>query len=349
MDPAPGRRRPTRAEHVDERGDVVVGDLLALLDRLDGERRARGSPRGPRPVGPVERLGGGDLDLAPGLHARLVGPDGADLGAGVARDHRERRPSRVMREDRAPARRRCARCRRPTQATGTPGGICAIESSASSPPATDVGDVSGTPITGRSVWAATTPGQRGRQAGAGDDHPQPAHAARSWRSRRRRRGRGARTSRGSRSGCRAPRAPSPPSPSPACRSCEPMTMPTRGASTSMPSNSRLGLGQRRRAALGCSVTSSLHGAQRDVAAQLPARRTAIMSAAAYAASRAAAGVVAERGHVEHAPAGGDDRRRRARAVPAWVTSTPAGTRVEAGDHVARRRATPGSRARRARR
>ena len=64
----------------------------------------------------------------------------------------------------------------PTQATGTPGGICAIDSSASSPPATDVDDVSGTPITGRSVCAATTPGQRGRQAGAGDDHLQAAHA-----------------------------------------------------------------------------------------------------------------------------------------------------------------------------
>ena len=46
----------------------------------------------------------------------------------------------------------------PTHATGTPGGICAIESSASSPPATDFDDVSGTPMTGSSVWAATTPG-----------------------------------------------------------------------------------------------------------------------------------------------------------------------------------------------
>ena len=46
----------------------------------------------------------------------------------------------------------------PTQATGTPGGICAIASSASSPPATEVLEVSGTPITGTSVWAAATPG-----------------------------------------------------------------------------------------------------------------------------------------------------------------------------------------------
>ncbi len=46
----------------------------------------------------------------------------------------------------------------PTEATGTPGGICAMASSASSPPATDVDDVSGTPITGSCVCAATTPG-----------------------------------------------------------------------------------------------------------------------------------------------------------------------------------------------
>ena len=86
VDPAPGLAR-RRAEHVDERGDVVVGDPLALLDRLDGERRGADRLRGRPPDGPVERLGGGDLDVAPGGHARLVGPDGADLGAGVALDH----------------------------------------------------------------------------------------------------------------------------------------------------------------------------------------------------------------------------------------------------------------------
>ena len=86
MDPAPGgpgRRR----QHVDEGGDVVVGDRLALGDRLD--REGRGADRlevlGRRPV--LERLGGGDLDVAPRGHARLVGPDGAELGTGVAGDH----------------------------------------------------------------------------------------------------------------------------------------------------------------------------------------------------------------------------------------------------------------------
>ena len=46
----------------------------------------------------------------------------------------------------------------PTVATGTPGGICTIESSASSPSSTDIDERSGTPITGSSVCAATTPG-----------------------------------------------------------------------------------------------------------------------------------------------------------------------------------------------
>src|SRR4051812_39430917 len=46
----------------------------------------------------------------------------------------------------------------PTHATGTPGGICTIASSASRPSSTDFDERSGTPITGSSVWAATTPG-----------------------------------------------------------------------------------------------------------------------------------------------------------------------------------------------
>ena len=83
---------------------------------------------------------------------------------------------------------------RPTQATGTPGGICATDSSASSPPAAVMPLVSGTPITGRSVCAATTPGSAA-------DRPAPAMITFSPRERaflRRRRpcrGRGAPTSR----------------------------------------------------------------------------------------------------------------------------------------------------------
>src|SRR4051794_29590779 len=85
MDPAPGRPR-ARAEYVDERGDVVVGDPLALLDGLDGERRGADRLEVGR-LGAGHLLARGDLDATPGLHARLVGPEGADLLAGVAVDH----------------------------------------------------------------------------------------------------------------------------------------------------------------------------------------------------------------------------------------------------------------------
>ncbi len=63
----------------------------------------------------------------------------------------------------------------PTQATGTPGGIWAIESSASRPPATDLDEVSGTPITGSDVCAATTPGSAA-------ERPAPAMITRRPRS-----------------------------------------------------------------------------------------------------------------------------------------------------------------------
>ena len=112
---------------------------------------------------------------------------------------RRRRPPRRARRSSGPRRSRCARARggcsarsrvsrmraastaalralsTPTQATGTPGGICAIESSASSPPATDLDDVSGTPMTGSAVWAATTPGSAA-------DRPAPAMITRRPRS-----------------------------------------------------------------------------------------------------------------------------------------------------------------------
>ena len=64
----------------------------------------------------------------------------------------------------------------PTHATGTPGGICTIESSASSPSRTLSDERSGTPITGRSVCAATTPGSAAAR-------PAPQISTRSPRSR----------------------------------------------------------------------------------------------------------------------------------------------------------------------
>ena len=60
----------------------------------------------------------------------------------------------------------------PTVATGTPAGICTIESSESMPSRYFKG--TGTPITGSGVTAASMPGQVGGAAGAGDDHGQPA-------------------------------------------------------------------------------------------------------------------------------------------------------------------------------
>src|SRR5438105_2795253 len=64
----------------------------------------------------------------------------------------------------------------PTHATGTPGGIWTIESRASRPSSTLFDERSGTPITGRSVWAAATPGRAAAR-------PAPAISTRSPRTR----------------------------------------------------------------------------------------------------------------------------------------------------------------------
>ena len=89
MDPAPVLAHRLR-DHVDEGGDVVVGDLLALVDRLDREGRVR--PRRLRRLGGDDSLlgpglGRRQLDLEPALQLALLGPDLADLVTGVARDH----------------------------------------------------------------------------------------------------------------------------------------------------------------------------------------------------------------------------------------------------------------------
>ena len=91
VDPA-ALRADRGGDDVDERGDVVVGRPLALLDRLDRERGPLAAGRGVGLAGTTpalgERLGDGELDLEPALHLAPLGPDGADLLAGVARDHR---------------------------------------------------------------------------------------------------------------------------------------------------------------------------------------------------------------------------------------------------------------------
>src|SRR6185369_4788133 len=123
----------------------------ALFDRLDSEGGLRS-----RLLGCLRRhhalrrpgLGGRELDFEPALQLRLLGPDRPDLGAGVAGDH-----ALIIRAASTPA---FLAPSIATQATGIPGGICTAESSASSPPS-DLPRI-GTPITGRSVWAAATPG-----------------------------------------------------------------------------------------------------------------------------------------------------------------------------------------------
>ena len=124
---------------------------LALVDGLDGESRpadrlelaarsarlrraGRAAPRRPRP------RRGASPPCAP---RRSTG--------GRARAGCSGRRSRQARGSAPRARPRCGRCRGPTQATGTPGGICTIERIASSPPAAVRRLDRGTPITGRSV------------------------------------------------------------------------------------------------------------------------------------------------------------------------------------------------------
>jgi hypothetical protein len=91
VDPAPGLA-DRRGEHVDERGDVVLGHALALFHLADREGRTPdrlqlGDARAVRAEQPGQLLARGQLDLAPGVHARLVAPQAAELGAGVAGDH----------------------------------------------------------------------------------------------------------------------------------------------------------------------------------------------------------------------------------------------------------------------
>ncbi len=149
-------------DDVDEGGDVVVGDPLALVDRLDREGRV-----GPRRLGSLARhhallgpgLGRRQLDLEPGLHLACGVQTAPDLGgyavasAGITTAARPQALSLMIRAARTPA---FFAPSIATQATGIPGGICTAESSASRPPR-DLPRI-GTPITGRSVWAAATPG-----------------------------------------------------------------------------------------------------------------------------------------------------------------------------------------------
>jgi hypothetical protein len=75
---------------LDERGHVVLRDLLELVDAVDRERGLLldvaevllGDVVEARPS-----LAREDLDPEPVLESRLVGPDGGHLGERVPRDH----------------------------------------------------------------------------------------------------------------------------------------------------------------------------------------------------------------------------------------------------------------------
>ncbi len=92
VDPTP-RLVGARGEHVHERSHIVVSCALTLVDCLDAERgsadRLQLSQRRTLAVAKQawKLLAGGHLDAPPCLHAGLVGPEGAQLGACVAGDH----------------------------------------------------------------------------------------------------------------------------------------------------------------------------------------------------------------------------------------------------------------------
>ena len=143
MDPLAGRRADGGLDHVDEGGQVVVGDLLPLVDRLDEGGVDVGRPL-PDGLGVVlgdhaqggPRLGGQDLDVEPQPEAGLVGEEGRHLGQRVAGDHagRPRRRSSSWRARSASVMASIWTTRRAafmapsmaTVATGTPRGIWTV-------------------------------------------------------------------------------------------------------------------------------------------------------------------------------------------------------------------------------
>ena len=171
VDPAP--RLADRARHdVHEGGHVVVGHLLALLDRLDREGgaladRAPRPPRARRPARPAR--------------PRPPAPPGARCRACAARTTPPPSPGACSARSRArgcapPARRRSGRCPPPPSPRARRAASARSRAARRGRRPTEVFEVSGTPITGRSVCAATTPGSAAARPGAGDDHAQPAHA-----------------------------------------------------------------------------------------------------------------------------------------------------------------------------
>ena len=95
VDEGPGRRADAVLDDVDERGHVVVGDLLALQhvgheDLVDGRRLgpARGGILGRHHPDRSLRLGGQQLHLEPQAEAGGVGEERRHVGGRVAGNHR---------------------------------------------------------------------------------------------------------------------------------------------------------------------------------------------------------------------------------------------------------------------
>ena len=199
------------------------------------------------------------------------------------------------------------------------------------PTPTELLEVNGTPITGRSVWAATTPAARA-EAGAGDDHAQPAHARvlgvvgdelGSWCADI------TRTS----LGCRARSAPSRRLPSSAGRSWQPSRC--RRAER-RPAAPRRRLRGRRRGPQLAGAGRSMSSGSSDVI-EPPARlcrgaaggRRTRSLRCRICGTRVRPHGRPKRRHAQHAAAGGDDAAVPSSAVPAWVTRDAAGTQLEA--------------------
>ena len=117
MDPAPGS--PADAESTSTNAAVswsvtrsrsMTASTVKVAARIASRSAA---------VGPLHLLAGRDLDPAHRLKARVVGPQLAELPAGVAVNH----ASRIRAASTAALRALST----PTVATGTPGGICTIE------------------------------------------------------------------------------------------------------------------------------------------------------------------------------------------------------------------------------
>ena len=141
VDPPPGRPDRLRGR-LDERGHVVAGDPLELLDALWGGRDRPGPDlrqvllRDPADPGPA--LAGQHLDAEPVLELSFFGPHRGHLGKRVPADHARKPSARESLNS-------CRRCRVSSSRTET---ICAAKIAAFTAPSMAM-VATGTP---RGIW-----------------------------------------------------------------------------------------------------------------------------------------------------------------------------------------------------